>query len=340
MKRRFLGVPIAAASITLLSSCGHPFSTLAPGGPAANKLAGLGWFVYILTCAVALIMWILIAWISLRKRGTFAEHAPIGIDGGQGWILIGGFLIPFLILAALFVLGLDVMAAFPLEGGMSRDHPADIRVVSHQWWWEIHYVNGPLSQQVVSADEIHIPVGRPVDIDLLSDDVIHSFFVPTLHGKVDLIPGQVNRIRIQAARAGVYQGRCAEYCGAQHAHMEFMVVAQDAGAYAAWKAREVQDAQAPADPQQQRGEQLVETRACSLCHTIRGTMAQGRVGPDLTHVGSRLTLAAGTLTNNTGNMEAWITHAQSLKPEVIMPDLTEFSGPELLAISAYLEHLQ
>jgi cytochrome c oxidase subunit 2 len=326
-----------AASLT---GCGHPFSEVAPGGPAAHKLANLGWFVYMLFVAVAIIMWALILWVSARRRGTLQEHAPIDIGGGQNWILVGGFIIPFCILATVFILGLDTMTAFPLEGGHSHNHPADIRVVGHRWWWEIHYVKAPLPDTVISADEIHIPVGQPVDIDLGSDDVIHSFFVPTLHGKVDLIPGQVNRIRIQADYAGVYHGRCAEFCGEQHAHMQFMVVAQAPADYQAWLAREVQDAQQPVTAQEQQGLELVQNKACSLCHTIRGTMAQGRVGPDLTHIGSRLTLAAGTLTNNTANLEAWITHAQSLKPEVIMPDLSEFTGPQLQAVVAYLQQLK
>lgn len=331
---------LPAAFAALLCSCGHPFSTMSPGGPAADKLAGLGWFVYMLFVGIAIIMWILILWVATRRRGTFEEHAPVVIGGGQNWILIGGFIIPFCVLATVFILGLNTMSAFPLEGGLSRNHPADIRLVGHQWWWEVHYVKAPLPETVIAANEIHIPAGRPVDIDLTSDDVIHSFFVPTLHGKVDLIPNQMNRIRIEASQPGVYPGRCAEFCGAQHAHMQFMVIAQAPADYEAWLAREVQDGQQPVTAQEQQGKQLVETKACSLCHTIRGTLAQGKVGPDLTHIGSRHTLAAGMLNNNTANLEAWITHAQSLKPEVVMPDLTEFTGPQLQAIVAYLQQLR
>jgi cytochrome c oxidase subunit 2 len=340
MNGRALLLSAALASMALLTSCGHPFSTMAPGGPAAHMLANLGWYIYMPFCVVGFIMWVLLAWVAFRRRGTFEEHGPIDMGGGHRWIVIGGFVIPFLILAGTFVLGLKVMSAFPLEGGMSHNHPADVRVIGHRWWWEIRYVNGPLSQEVASANEIHIPVGQPVDIDLASPDVIHSFFVPTLHGKVDLIPGQVNRIRIQADYAGVYQGRCAEFCGAQHAHMQFVVVAQMPADYQAWRSREIQDAAAPATAQQQQGEQLFQTKACSLCHTIRGTIALGRLGPDLTHLASRKTLAAGLLTNNAANLEAWFTHAQSLKPECLMPDLTEFTGPQSQALLAYLQNLQ
>jgi cytochrome c oxidase subunit 2 len=218
--------------------------------------------------------------------------------------------------------------------------PPDIRMVGHQWWWQVEYVKGGPPQYMMTANELHIPVGRPVDIDLTSYDVIHSFFVPTLHGKVDLIPGQVNRIRIEADHAGVYQGRCAEFCGAQHAQMGFLVIADAPANYEAWLARQGEDAEQPATGQQRHGQQLFLSRACSLCHTIRGTLANGRVGPDLTHIGSRAGLASNTLANNTANLEAWVTHAQSLKPEVVMPDVTEFKGDELRDLVAYLQQLR
>lgn len=332
----------AAISLALLTGCGHPQSMFSPGGPASGNIAHLSWFVFILFIAVAVIMWVLLGWASYRKRGSFAEHAPVDIGGGQPWIFIGGFAIPFVILAAVFVIGLDSMSAFPLEGphAMHETVPADIRVTGHRWWWQIDYVKGPLDQQVVTANEIHIPVGRPVDIDLTSNDVIHSFFVPRLHGKVDLIPGQINRIRIQADQPGVYRGQCAEYCGAQHAHMSLLVVADPPADYEAWLAREINQAEPPATEQQRHGQQLFMTKACVLCHTIRGTLAQAKVGPDLTHIASRQGLAANTLRNNAANLEAWVMHAQSLKPEVIMPDVSQFTGQEARDLVAYLQQLQ
>lgn len=327
----------------LLCGCGHPFSMMSPGGPAAHNLANLGWFILLLFCAVALAMWVLIAWAALRRRGTFEEHAPVDVGGGQPWILVGGFTIPFIILAVVYVVGLASMSAFPLEGphmNTPQMAPADIRLVGQQWWWKVEYVKGPLQQYVTTANEIHIPVGLPVDIDLTSSDVIHSFFVPTLHGKVDLIPGQMNRIRIEADRPGIYRGRCAEYCGAQHAHMEFLVVAQAPADYEAWMARQMQDASPPVTEQEIHGRQLFLDKACVLCHTVRGTIAHGRVGPDLTHIGSRLSLAANTTPNDAANLEAWVTHAQSLKPETVMPNLTEFKGDELRDLVAYLQQLR
>ncbi|HJT90204.1 MAG TPA: cytochrome c oxidase subunit II [Bryobacteraceae bacterium] len=326
------------APLALLTACG-PESMMAPGGPAGHNLANLGWFVFILFLVIAFIMWVLLAWAALRKRGSFDEHAPIDVGGGQPWILIGGFGIPFIVLAAVYVVGLNSMAAFPLEGPRETA-PADIRVTGHQWWWQIDYMKGPLDHHVTTANEIHIPVGRPVDIDLASSDVIHSFFIPTLHGKVDLIPGQVNRIRIQADRAGTYRGQCAEYCGAQHAHMILIVVADLPAQYQAWLAGQAADAPQPATDQERQGRDLFMSKACVLCHTIRGTLAAARVGPDLTHIASRQGLAANMLRNNEANLEAWVTHAQSLKPEVAMPDVTEFKGDELRALVAYLEELK
>jgi cytochrome c oxidase subunit 2 len=329
--------------IAMESGCGHPFSMMAPGGPAAGNLANVGWWIFISFTVIALIMWGLILWISVRRRGTLEEHAPVDAGGGQPWIWIGGFAIPFVILAVTFVIGLESMAAFPLGGprqGMSHITPADIRITGHQWWWQIEYPGSSPAQHMTTANEIHIAVGRPVDIDLTSSDVIHSFFVPSLHGKVDLIPGQMNRIRIEASQPGIYRGRCAEYCGAQHAHMEILVVADAPAAYEAWLAQQSRQAQPPATVQAQHGEELFQTRACALCHTVRGTLAQGRVGPDLTHIASRLGLAANTVPNTTANLEAWVTHAQSLKPEAVMPDLTEFRGEELRDLTAYLQQLR
>jgi|SRR5579871_1781387 len=332
---------VPSVAFLLLAGCANRESMMAPAGPASENLANLGWFVFLLFSVVAVIMWILLAWVAMRKRGSFAEHAPVDIGGGQPWILIGGFAIPFVILAAVYVVGLNAMSAFPLEGEHHQmAMPADIRVTGHQWWWQIDYMKGPLDQHVTTANEIHIPVGKPVDIDLTSNDVIHSFFIPALHGKVDLIPGQMNRIRIQADQAGTYRGQCAEYCGAQHAHMILMVVADPPAQYDAWLAKQAADAQEPATDQERQGQQLFMAKACVLCHTIRGTLAQAKVGPDLTHIASRQGLAANTLRNNEANLEAWVTHAQSLKPEVAMPDITAFRGDQLRAVVAYLQQLQ
>ena len=193
---------------------------------------------------------------------------------------------------------------------------------------------------MTTANEIHIPVGRPVNIDLASSDVIHSFWVPALHGKVDLIPSMTNRIRIEADQPGVYRGRCAEYCGAEHAHMLLLVVADPPDRFERWLADQRKPGAEPQTDQQTEGQQLFLNGPCANCHTVAGTLAQGKVGPDLTHFGSRKALAANSFENNPANLEAWITHAQSLKPAAAMPDITEFNGHDLQAVTAYLRNLR
>jgi len=320
------------------AGCGGPQSTLNPAGPAAHEISSLSWIVYGTFIVVGVIMWALILWVAVRRRGTLDEHAPIDSGGGEEWILTGGFAIPFVILAVLFILSLRTLSAFPVHDG-GHAHP-EIILTGHQWWWELEYLNASADQHFKSANEIHIPVGRPVDIELRSADVIHSFWIPRLHGKEDLIPGQPNLIRVQADEPGTYRGQCAEYCGAQHAHMMLVVVAQPEADYEAWRAAQLGDSIAPANPKQTLGQQQFMNKPCALCHTIRGTDAHGNVGPDLTHIGSRQGLASNMLENNEANLAAWVTHAQALKSAVPMPNVTQFTGTQLDEIVAYLQSLK
>jgi cytochrome c oxidase subunit 2 len=183
-------------------------------------------------------------------------------------------------------------------------------------------------------------VGRPVEFLLTTADVIHSFWAPSLGGKLDMIPGRENRLVLEASRAGIYRGQCAEYCGGPHALMAFDVVAHEPAEFDRWLATQVRPAAAPADDTRRRGLEVFMQSGCAACHTIRGTEAAGLIGPDLTHVGSRLSLAAATLPNNPGALSAWVAHAQAIKPGVFMPSFEILSGPELTALSAYLEGLK
>jgi cytochrome c oxidase subunit 2 len=210
-----------------------------------------------------------------------------------------------------------------------------VEIVGHQWWWEVNY---PL-QGVTTANEIHIPVGYPIELKVTSADVIHSFWVPELHGKIDLIPGQTNSFWLQADEPGVYYGECAEFCGLQHAKMALVVVAQPEEAFVTWLEQQQQPATQVMDSTLVEGQQIFLGSACSQCHTINGTTATGDLGPDLTHLASRLTLAAGTLKNNQGNLAGWIINPQHLKPGNKMPP-TNLTGPELQALLAYLESLE
>jgi cytochrome c oxidase subunit 2 len=331
-------VPAAAAAAT--SACHGRQAMMAPAGPAAHRIASLGWFVLVIFCVISVIMWVLIFWAAARRRGTLLEHMPWDAPEDRRWIIIGGFTIPVIVLATIFVVMLRSMAAFPMGDGDMHPAPADIVVTGHQWWWEIEYTDGDVDQHVVTANELHVPTGRPVDIELHAHDVIHSFWVPNLHGKVDVVPGLVNRIRIEADQPGIYQGQCAEYCGPQHAHMLLAVKAEAPADFEAWLQALRAPASPPADEAARLGQRLFMTRQCVLCHTIRGTDAHGQVGPDLTHIGSRMGIAANTLPNNRATLSAWVTHAQSLKPYAEMPNITAFRGDELQQLVAYLQGLK
>jgi cytochrome c oxidase subunit 2 len=337
--RRLLPL-LSCAFAVAAAGCRRPQSSLYGQGPAADKIAGLSWLMIILFAVITVVMWFLIV-LPLRKNpGSFDEHAPIDIGGGQGWLAYGGFLFPVIVLTIVFVLGLGAMAQFPLHAGGSHSMAPDIRITGHQWWWEVTYLGGDYPQHFKTANEIHIPVGRPVNIELESADVIHSFWVPGLHGKVDLVPRWGNYIRIEADQAGTFSGTCAEYCGAQHAHMGLVVIAQPEADYQAWLDGQIKGAAPPEGDDAKRGAAIFMSGPCSNCHAIRGTLAQGHVAPDLTHLASRGTIAAHTLPNDTAHLAAWVTHAQSLKPKVAMPDLTQFNGQQLRDLVAYLQQLK
>jgi cytochrome c oxidase subunit 2 len=214
-----------------------------------------------------------------------------------------------------------------------------IRVTGHQWWWEVQYRDSLPKNWVTTANEIHVPVGRPVVFELRSTDVIHSFWPPTLSPKRDLIPGDENSLWFQAESAGVYRGQCAEYCGHQHAKMGFLVIAEPPDQFASWLARQRDTALTPTDSVTRRGQEVFLASSCVMCHAISGTPAGSRIGPDLTHLASRRTIAAGTLPNTRGNLAGWILDPQAFKPGSRMP-ANQFNSDDLQALLAYLESLQ
>ena len=222
---------------------------------------------------------------------------------------------------------------------MSLAGAVNIELTAHQFWWTARYIDGPQADTFVTANELHVPVGRPVIVTLKSDDVIHSLWVPSLAGKKDLIPGRTAQLQFRADQAGVYRGQCAEFCGFQHAMMGLLVVAEPQAQWDAWAAAQRRPAPEPATAQAARGRELFLSQSCAMCHAIQGTTANAQHGPDLTHVGSRQTLAAGTLPNNRGNMQAWIAAPQSFKPGTNMP-ATPLSAGDLEAVAAWLETLK
>lgn len=251
---------------------------------------------------------------------------------GTPLIWIGGIIVPILVLGVVLGFSVHGMAAF---GDPPAGKPLTIEVIGHQWWWEVRY---PQSG-VVTANEIHIPTGQTVTFKLTSADVIHSFWVPELNGKMQTIPGQTNTLYMETNKAGRYRGECAVYCGLQHANMAFYVVAEPPATFNTWLAGQVKTPKTPTDPTLIRGQQVFLGSACVYCHTVAGTNASGKVGPDLSHLASRQTIAAGALPNTPGALGGWIEDPQTVKPGNLMPP-ENFSGPDLQALIAYLESLK
>ena len=252
--------------------------------------------------------------------------------GGVVSVVTGGVAIPVVLLVVLFGYTLWSLRDLAEPAKAAEE---TIQVVGHQWWWEVTYPD----RSFTTANEIHIPVGKPVEIELTSADVIHSFWVPELSDKLDLIPGSTNTVWLEADEAGEYRGQCAEFCGTQHALMAFVVIADSPDRYDAWVQQQQQDAAPPSGDLIEKGQQIYFGSACIYCHTIKGTSSAGKIGPDLTHLGSRSYLAAGTLDNTTGNLAGWISNPQSVKPGNKMPAI--YMSPEdLHALIAYLESLK
>lgn len=331
-----------------LSGCEMVQSTFHTAGPAAAHIATLAWFEVVLFLVITGIMWALIGYAFYRRGGSLETHEPITAGGGEMWIAVGGFLIPLIVLTILFVWGLELLGEYPIHGmhgGMPTAHAAammkpQIRIIGHQWWWEIQYLNDDPSQSFTTANELHIPVGQPVNIEMETADVMHSFWIPALHGKVDLVPSQINYLRVEASQPGEYKGQCAEFCGDEHALMRLLAVAQPPAVYEAWKKAQLKPGAEPTTPEAIAGKQIFVGSPCAMCHTVRGTPALGHVAPDLTHIGSRKMIASDVYINNNAYLEAWITHAQSLKPDCLMPNLTQFTGTQLQDLVAYLRQLQ
>jgi cytochrome c oxidase subunit 2 len=241
----------------------------------------------------------------------------------------------------VIVIGLSVLSWLTGKGLANLgDHPAlTLRLTASQWWWQVQYEDDQPSRVLTTANEIHIPVGEPVTIKLEATDVIHSFWVPELSGKEDLIPGRQNVITIEATAPGRYHGQCAEFCGLQHAHMALLVIAVPRPAFDAWREAQLAPAVEPQDAEARLGRDVFLSQPCMMCHRIRGTTAGGRVAPELTHLGSRETLAAGTLPLTRGSLAAWIADPQAVKPGSNMPRV-DLNADQLNAVVAYLEGLK
>jgi cytochrome c oxidase subunit 2 len=305
---------------------------LVPHGPEAAAIAGLSWLLFIGGAAIFAVTMLacLLAWLGPEAlRRTLAR---------RGTILAGGIAFPVTALAALLPYTLGVHRAVAVPGGAELP-PLRIEVEGRQFWWEVRYPDaGP---DAITANEIRIPVGRPVELLLTSPDVIHSLWIPGLHGKMDMIPGRENRITLRAEREGVLRGICAEFCGVQHAWMALMVVVEPPARFEQWLARQSQPVEVPEDPALARGMAAFGRAGCGACHVVRGTSWRGRAGPDLSRIGSRLSLGAGMLENHRGTLGGWIGGTQELKPGALMPGFAAvLSGEELRDLAAWLESLR
>ncbi|MGN7929175.1 cytochrome c oxidase subunit II [Sphingopyxis sp. 22461] len=310
-----------------LPSEGWPPAVLDPAGPYSEPVTVLAW-VLLLGGTLILVIVLGALWVALRGSPRLKTRL-----GGEKAIWILGFAFPSVVLTGLLVWGLlltsSLSAARVPEGAMR------VKVIGEMWWWRVHYQDGQGRETLRDANELHIPIGQPVLLELEAADVIHSFWVPRLGGKMDMIPGRTNRLLIEADAPGIYKGQCAEYCGGPHALMGFVVVAHTPADFARWQASRL-----PSQGAGGEGLALFLSSGCAACHTIRGTPARGLAGPDLTHVGSRRTLGAGILPNNPGTMAGWVADSQAIKPANRMPAYHQFSGEELQALTAYLVSLK
>ncbi|RCW81601.1 cytochrome c oxidase subunit II [Phyllobacterium bourgognense] len=311
-----------------LQGCSGERSALDPAGKEAEELAKLFWIML----SGAGIVWLFVL-LATFAAVRFPSSTFAGIRPGL-FIFISGVIFPTICLGGLLVHSLRLLPG-------ARDAKADmiVKVSGEQWWWRVSYMS-PGGEDVVSANEIRIPSDATVEFELTSPDIIHSFWIPVLGGKMDMIPGRTNHLRLHPEKAGVYRGVCAEYCGTSHALMGFPVVVQTQAEFDAWLKLEKSDAVPPGSPAAINGERLFMSTGCRACHTVRGTEARGQIGPDLTHFGGRKTVGAGILANTSANVEKWLRDTGKVKPAVRMPEFNMLHSGETRDLAAYLTGLK
>jgi cytochrome c oxidase subunit 2 len=322
----------------LLSGCGGQQDALAPKSHQSRDIASLFWWMMgaAFVGMGVIVFLLLLAWKRRHRRGIGGDTEGDKPGERFAWFVVvgAGVVLPIILLAALFVVS-DILVIGTTQAPAASSTRLTIEVTGHEWWWEVRYPG----TKAVAANEIHIPVRTPVRVEVRTADVIHSFWVPELNRKIDAIPGQQNVVELYADAVGRYRGACAEFCGLQHTHMDMYVFADTPAVFQRWLAGQAAPAAAPATPLAQLGEEVFTRGSCASCHTVRGTTATGSVGPDLTHLSARTTLAALTIPNTERELAAWITGSQHIKPGNQMPDI-QLSGPRLRALIAYLAGLK
>jgi cytochrome c oxidase subunit II len=307
-------------------------SALSPAGPQAATPYYL-WYVFAWLFATlwVIVVGLMIVGLLYRRRATKVSERA----GEKAVATAGG--VTAIVLFALIIMSSAV--AREIYTDQAKTNALKVRVTGHQWWWEIQYQNGPADHYLTTANELHIPIGRPISVEVLSGDVIHSFWVPSLSPKIDAIPDHFNEIVFQANKAGTYRGQCAEFCGLQHAHMGFIVVAETPADFANWFNHQLEPSAENLTPEQQRGQQVFLAAPCVVCHTVRGTSAFGGAAPDLTHLASRSTIGAALLSNTSGNLSGWITDSQRIKPGTHMPPIG-IASEDMQPLLSYLGALK
>jgi cytochrome c oxidase subunit 2 len=334
------------AAIYSRANAGGLQSVTDPAGPQSAHINSLWWFMLVVSTVVfILVIAFLFLSISRKHSETAAmdwttqpqTDAVIYSEPGKRTAVLIATTITIIILFAFLVDSFLVGRGMTAE--LERKQGVSIEVTGHQWWWEVRYMNVDASSIFTTANEIHIPVGVPVTFTLKATDVIHSFWVPNLSGKKDLIPGKVATIWFQADKPGVYRGQCAEYCGYQHAHMALWVIAEPREQFKAWQLSQIQSAPAPTTTSQQRGQQVFLSSTCVMCHAINGTPAGSNIGPNLTHLASRNTIAAATLQNDRDHLALWVSDSQKIKPGNRMPP-NNLAPDDLQSLLDYLQSLK
>jgi cytochrome c oxidase subunit 2 len=329
-----LGVLVVIAASTLYScaSDGSP-SVLDPHSPQARRIANLFWLEVGMAAVIYfVVVGLVIAALGRRARRDGREKSGkrLRLSRNDWFIVVGGVLVPLVTLSVVAVA--TVSATKTLS---ARDGTIQIRVEAERFWWRLTYPD----ENVVTANEIHVPVGKAVDLTITSDNVVHSVWVPQLNGKTDAIPGQVNHMNFTAETPGSYRGQCAEFCGIGHALMALVVIAEPEAEYEAWiRANQAAPAVA-SDSLTQQGRQLFVSGSCAGCHTVEGTEATGTMGPDLSHFALRSTIAAVQLPNDAEHLARWLAHTQQIKPGALMPQI-DLSQAQIDALVAYLESLR
>jgi cytochrome c oxidase subunit 2 len=333
---------LAIASI-FLTACGHgDQSALDSAGIQSGRLNSLWWLFFFITATVYVIVMLLLVAAYLRVPRAASKSEP-DIDPNRARdrrvsnVIKGAVAVTVLTVFALMIT--SFRAGRAVDTLSQAQNPLEIKVTGQQWWWQVEYQDPTPSNMVTTANEIHIPIGRPIKIDLESHDVIHSFWVPNLHGKKDLIPNYPTTIYFQADTPGIYWGQCAEFCGYEHAKMRLMVIAESPEDFNAWYTASQARAPSPQTDSQKLGQQIFLRSVCTQCHTINGTDASGRVGPNLTHVASKPYIGAASLVNNRENLMSWITDPQAIKPGIRMP-MNTFSESDLNALVDYIQSLK